>query len=60
MSHYTFKERHEKVCHGQKQRKVFDSRKMRLQGTEASTVKGKASPPPSKSKVSLDIISFNF
>jgi len=43
-------ERHEKVCHGQKQRKVFDSRKMRLQGTEASTVKRKASPPPSKSK----------
>ncbi|XP_065063248.1 zinc finger C2HC domain-containing protein 1A-like isoform X2 [Rhopilema esculentum] len=45
-------QRHEKVCNSQKQRRVFDSSKMRLQGTEAATVKRKPSPPPSKTKIS--------
>ena len=50
--------RHEKVCSSQRQRKVFDSSKMRLQGTEAATVKRKSSPPPSKARVSHEIILF--
>ena len=48
---FIFKKRHEKACRNIKKRLVFDSKRMRLQGTDAFVLQRKKSPPPPKDRV---------